>query len=81
MDNVIRFRPRRVPREIHETEPADIDDILDYARGRLTNLVLIGMDDEGHGIVATYPGSLHKDEVTELFDIVQQLVFGYEQHS
>jgi hypothetical protein len=81
MDNVIRFRPRRVPREIHKTEPADIDDILDLARGRLKNIVLIGMDDDGHGLIATYPGALHKDEAQELFDIVQQLVFGYDQHN
>ena len=81
MDNVITFRPRRVPREIHETEPADIDDILDLARGRLKNLVLIGMDDTGRGMIATYPGALHKDEAQELFDIVQQLVFGYDTDS
>ena len=81
MGNVIRFKPRSEPKTIYKTEPADIDDILDLVRGHLKNVVLIGVDEDDRGLVATYPGLLDKDDVVELFDMVQELVFGHERHS
>jgi hypothetical protein len=81
MSNVIRFRPRSEPKEIYKTEPADIDDILDLVRGRLKNVILIGIDEDNNGLVATYPGVLDRDEVIEVFELVQELVFGHERYS
>jgi hypothetical protein len=80
MDNVLKFRPKaseptKVVGELYETEPSDIDEILDMVRGRLKQMVLVAIDEDGEAIVASCPAFLERKEVLELFNIVNELVF------
>lgn len=84
MDNVLKFRPRvaqtkKVPGELYETAPAEIDEIFDMVRGNLRKMLLVAVDDEGEAIVASYPTSLDLDSILELYNIVNDLVFDHEQ--
>ena len=80
MDNVLKFRPRtpepaKVAEELYETEPSSIDEILDMVRGRLKQMVLVAIDEDGEAIVASCPAFLEREKVLEVFSIVNELVF------
>ena len=84
MDNVLKFRPRsfqptKVPGELYETAPAEIDEIFDMLRGNLQKMVLVAIDDTGEAIVASHPTVLDLDSVMELFNLVNDLVFDHDQ--
>lgn len=84
MDNVLKFRPRafqpnKVPGELYETAPAEIDEIFDMVRGNLKKMVLVAIDESGEAIVASHPCVLDLDSVMELFNLVNDLVFDHDQ--
>ena len=84
MDNVLKFRPRpfqpnKVPGELYETAPAEIDEMCDMVRGNLQKMVLVGIDTNGEAIVASHPTVLDLDSVMELFNLVNDLVFDHDQ--
>jgi len=84
MDNVLKFRPKtsyssKVSGELYETAPAEIDDIFDMVRGNLKQMVLVGIDEDGEAIVASYPAVLDLDSVMELFNLINNSVFDHEQ--
>ena len=84
MDYVLKFRPKafqptKVPGELYETAPAEIDEILDMVRGNLKKMVLVAIDESGEAIVASHPTTMDLDSVMELFNIVNDLVFDHDQ--
>ena len=84
MDNVLKFKPKtsyssKVPGELYETAPAEIDDIFDMVCGNLKQMVLVGIDEDGEAIVASYPAVLDLDSVMELFNLINNSVFDHEQ--